>query len=197
MFVDTNEGDQLFPSLVEGLWTLWICVTTANYPDVMMPGYNDNRWVAIYFVSFMVITFFFLMNIILAAVVNEYDSNVDERRTRQAEYARTCLQKAYRLLTQQEADNRALKSESGEALAQSTVESGSPTHDARSNNSPREQIDKKTVMDLFEILNSGRSLFSFLCDFCSLCCVEKLSHLVSILPPLARLTDFPEFRCTS
>ena len=36
MFVDSDEGDLHFPSLVEGLWTLWICVTTANYPDVMV-----------------------------------------------------------------------------------------------------------------------------------------------------------------
>lgn len=175
MFVDTNEGDQLFPNLVEGLWTLWICVTTANYPDVMMPGYNDNRWVAIYFVSFMIITFFFLMNIILAAVVNEYDSNVDERRTRQAEYARTCLQKAYRLLTQEEAVDRALKKGPGEAVAQSTLKNGSASHGAGSNVSPREQIDKKTVMDLFEILNSGGSLFSVLLHSCELCSVKPLT----------------------
>ena len=34
MFVDTDEGDQHFPNLIEAWWTLWICVTTANYPDV-------------------------------------------------------------------------------------------------------------------------------------------------------------------
>lgn len=45
MFVDSDEGNLLFPNLIEAMWTLWICVTTANYPDVMMPGYNENRWV--------------------------------------------------------------------------------------------------------------------------------------------------------
>lgn len=34
MFVDTEEGDQHFPNLIEAWWTLWICITTANYPDV-------------------------------------------------------------------------------------------------------------------------------------------------------------------
>ena len=179
MFVDTNEGDQLFPSLVEGLWTLWICVTTANYPDVMMPGYNDNRWVALYFVSFMVITFFFLMNIILATVVNEYDSNVDERRTRQAEYARTCLQKAYNLLTQQETHDRAQKKE-GDATEPAIASDSTTQGGSWDNSSQHEQIEKKTVMDLFEILNAGgfwramiilvaRGLFSL-----GLCCVPSL-----------------------
>ena len=34
MFVDTPQGDEQFPNLIEAWWTLWICVTTANYPDV-------------------------------------------------------------------------------------------------------------------------------------------------------------------
>lgn len=50
--------------------TLWICVTTANYPDVMMPSYNESRLTALYFISFMVISFFYLMNLILAVTVN-------------------------------------------------------------------------------------------------------------------------------
>lgn len=50
--------------------TLWICVTTANYPDVMMSSYNKNRVTALYFISFMVISFFYLMNLVLAVTVN-------------------------------------------------------------------------------------------------------------------------------
>jgi len=34
MFVDTAEGDNHFSNIFEAWWTLWICVTTANYPDV-------------------------------------------------------------------------------------------------------------------------------------------------------------------
>ena len=51
--------------------TLFICITTANYPDVMMPSYNESRFVpALYFVSFMSISFFYLMNLILAIAVD-------------------------------------------------------------------------------------------------------------------------------
>ena len=34
MFVDTPQGDEAFPNLIDAWWTLWICITTANYPDV-------------------------------------------------------------------------------------------------------------------------------------------------------------------
>jgi two pore calcium channel protein, plant len=136
MFVDTPEGKQLFPNLIEGVWTLWICVTTANYPDVMMPGYNENRWVALYFVTFMIISFFFLMNVILASVVNEYDTAVVEHRREHADRSTANLKKAYRLLTLQE---------------QGAKLSDDCTRSIKS--SATEGIDRKTVMDLFSMLN--------------------------------------------
>jgi len=71
LFFDSEQGANGFPNLLEGVWTLWICVTTANYPDVMMSSYNDNRLVsASYFISFMIISFFYLMNLVLAVTVN-------------------------------------------------------------------------------------------------------------------------------
>jgi len=106
-----------------------------------MPGYNENRWVAIYFISFMTITFFFLMNVILAAVVNEYDTNVQERRQCNTDFSIDSLKKAYQLLTKEEEEQRM---EETAALNDSTS----------SSRSQREQIDKKTVMTLFEILNT-------------------------------------------
>jgi len=87
-----------FGNLVEAMWTLWICVTTANYQDVMMPAYNENRWAAVYFVSFMLISFFFLMNVILASVVNEYDSAKEARRTKRIMLRNDNLKKAFGLM---------------------------------------------------------------------------------------------------
>lgn len=98
MFVDSDEGNLLFPDLIEAMWTLWICVTTANYPDVMMPGYNQNRWVALYFVTFMTISFFFLMNLVLAQVINEYDSAVESHRKQHIAQSRQNLDGAFELL---------------------------------------------------------------------------------------------------
>lgn len=129
MFVDTEEGRQMFPNFIEALWTLWTSITTANYPDVMMPGYNHNRWVALYFVSFMILTFFFLTNVILAMVVNEYDSALDKHRIEHASQANRNLRQAYRLLS---------------AMYRENNTSLSPDKD---------MIDRRTVMDLFTILN--------------------------------------------
>ena len=66
-FYETREGEESFSNLWEGMWTLYIMATTANYPDVMMPAYNDNRLVSLYFIVFMIFSFFFMMNLILAS----------------------------------------------------------------------------------------------------------------------------------
>lgn len=132
VFVDSPEGDQLFPTLLEGLWTLWKCVTTANYPDVMMPGYNQNRFVALYFVSFMILSFFFLMNVILATVCNEYDTSVSEHRVESAKISSTNLKIAFSLLVRQEK----------ESIDRDVFMGKSET------------IERETVLDLLSILNN-------------------------------------------
>ena len=97
-FYGTPEAEQHFPNLIDGMWTLWIAVTTANYPDVMMPAYNRNRLAALYFVVFMAITFFFLMNVILASVVNAYDNELDRRRIVSKETSQKDLHEAFDLI---------------------------------------------------------------------------------------------------
>eukprot|EP00986_Skeletonema_menzelii_P003903 scaffold1275_cov154-Skeletonema_menzelii.AAC.4 len=79
MFVDTAQG-RAFPNLLEGMWTLWISVTTANYPDVSMDSYNENRLVAIFWVSFMSVSFFYIMNLILAVCAQQYDKSINDRK---------------------------------------------------------------------------------------------------------------------
>lgn len=98
MFYDMDEGRESFSNLIESLWTLWICVTTANYPDVMMPAYNQNRFVAIYFVIFMIFTFFFFANLIQASVVNTYDDVMTKRRKDRRKVEDAKLTEAFQLM---------------------------------------------------------------------------------------------------
>lgn len=98
LFAGSPQGEQDFPNFIEGCWTLWICITTANYPDVMMTSFNASRFSAIYFVSFMLISFFFLMNLILAAVVEGYDSTTSQRKKEETMQKDTNISKAFQLM---------------------------------------------------------------------------------------------------
>jgi len=98
-FYNTKEGVQHFDNYVDGVWTLFTSMTTVIYPDVMMAGYNDNRFVAIYFITYMMLTFFFFQNVILGIITNEYTSShelrEDELETSRMQY----IKQAFNLLT--------------------------------------------------------------------------------------------------
>lgn len=98
LFYDTPQGQAGFSSWVESLWTLWICITTANYPDVMMPSYNQNRFAGIYFVVFMIVSFFFFSNLILASIVNSYDDEMKQRKDNRKSYEEAKLTEAFQIM---------------------------------------------------------------------------------------------------
>jgi len=51
---------------------LFLLAGSVNFPDVMQQAFNRNAWVALYFVSFLVLGHFFLMNLLLAATYWHY-----------------------------------------------------------------------------------------------------------------------------
>ena len=57
-----------WPSFLELLGAF--AVAQANYPDVMMSGYNENRFYGLYFVLFKVLMVFIMQNLLLSVVAN-------------------------------------------------------------------------------------------------------------------------------
>jgi len=69
-------GGEYFPNFGESYWDLYVLVTTANNPDIMMPAYNANPWLSIFFIVFIVICLYIFMSIFLAVVYNNYRWNL-------------------------------------------------------------------------------------------------------------------------
>ena len=63
-----NYFDTIWTSMMH-LFTL---LTTANYPDVMMPMYDCSQWSAIFFVLFITVGLYFLLSLILAVVYTHF-----------------------------------------------------------------------------------------------------------------------------
>lgn len=49
-----------------------ILLTTANFPDIMLPAYNVSYFWSIYFVSFLILGLYALLNLLLAQVFNSF-----------------------------------------------------------------------------------------------------------------------------
>ncbi len=58
-----DGGDNSFRTLPAALLSLTVLLTPANFPDVMLPAYNDARGSCIFFVLFLMAGLFFMMNL--------------------------------------------------------------------------------------------------------------------------------------
>ncbi|KAK8737310.1 hypothetical protein OTU49_004433, partial [Cherax quadricarinatus] len=90
---------------------LYVLVTTANNPDIMMPAFDDSAYYVIFFVAFLVICFFIYMNIILAVIYNNYRKHLKNEVRKTVFSKRQQLSKAFEIL--------AIKSEGQKVITRS------------------------------------------------------------------------------
>ena len=94
----TSEGRTIFRNFQEGVWQLYIAATTANFPDVMQRAYDASRVTVLFFLSYMIICLFCLMNLALAVVSDAYSKSMAARRKVASQNRKANLRLAYSLL---------------------------------------------------------------------------------------------------
>lgn len=77
LFRGTQQGEAYFSSLVESIWSLFILLTTANFPDVMLPAYTLNKGYSLFFITYLIIGLYFLLNLVLAIYYSNYKTRVE------------------------------------------------------------------------------------------------------------------------
>ncbi|GMI43545.1 hypothetical protein TrCOL_g2384 [Triparma columacea] len=94
----SEEGNASFSDFPNAMWNLWVLLTTANFPNVMMPAYSENRATFLYFSSFLLIAYYFMMNLLLAAIYSDYDKFMKAKRERVEQNQKANLEEAFALL---------------------------------------------------------------------------------------------------
>lgn len=97
-FQGTTEGRLYFPNLGESVLSLFILLTTANFPDIMMPGYSQSRITALFFIAFLVAGVFFFMNLVLATIYHNYRKQCEANMTLFRQRRQEALDVAFQLL---------------------------------------------------------------------------------------------------
>ncbi|XP_021017753.1 two pore calcium channel protein 1 isoform X2 [Mus caroli] len=97
----TNPSDPYFSTLENSIVNLFVLLTTANFPDVMMPSYSRNPWSCVFFIVYLSIELYFIMNLLLAVVFDTFNDIEKHKFKSLLLHKRTAIQHAYGLLANQ------------------------------------------------------------------------------------------------
>ena len=78
IFEGTTTGFASFSSLGESYYQLVILITTSNFPDIMLYAYNTSTWYTLYFIVFVLFGVFFLLNVLLGVIFENYKKATEE-----------------------------------------------------------------------------------------------------------------------
>ncbi|XP_011298862.1 two pore calcium channel protein 1-like isoform X1 [Fopius arisanus] len=93
-----SEGNRNFGTLQDSFVSLFVLLTTANFPDVMMPSYSRSKWYAIYFVTYLCTMLYVMMNLMLAVVNETFTSAERDKFKKLFLHKRRACQHAFKLL---------------------------------------------------------------------------------------------------
>ena len=66
------ESQKYFGNIFDALTSLLVLLTTANHPDVMIPIYQFNRFSSLYFILFLGLGAFIILNLLIAVTYNQF-----------------------------------------------------------------------------------------------------------------------------
>jgi len=79
-----NMGMTTFPTLNSTMYSLIVLITTCNFPDVMLPAYDQYFWNSLYFISFMIVGFYLILNLLLANIFSVYQRRLGQKTDERA-----------------------------------------------------------------------------------------------------------------
>mgnify|MGYP006099096583 CR=1 FL=1 len=88
LFLGTLEGVQYFKDFPNSMWNLFVLTTTANFPDIMLPAYQRSGYYCAFFVLYLIINLFLLMNLLLAIFYSNFVSRFEGKITLREEKRR-------------------------------------------------------------------------------------------------------------
>eukprot|EP01012_Entosiphon_sulcatum_P048453 TRINITY_DN6693_c0_g1_i1.p1 TRINITY_DN6693_c0_g1~~TRINITY_DN6693_c0_g1_i1.p1 ORF type:complete len:776 (+),score=86.95 TRINITY_DN6693_c0_g1_i1:42-2330(+) len=106
----------LFDTLPHALHSLFILLTTANNPDVWMPAYHAHRLFCLFFISWLGVSLYLLLSLVLASVYNRYRSGLQADYLMFHQQRQRCLGRVFDLLVldaESPSNSPVLKTKSG------------------------------------------------------------------------------------
>ncbi|XP_028167785.1 two pore calcium channel protein 1-like, partial [Ostrinia furnacalis] len=92
-----------FKTISDSFVSMFVLLTTANFPDVMMPSYAKSKWYALFFILYIITVLYVLMNLMLAVVYETFTRIEREKCRALLLHRRRAARHAFRLLVSRRA----------------------------------------------------------------------------------------------
>ncbi|XP_026313450.1 two pore calcium channel protein 1-like isoform X2 [Hyposmocoma kahamanoa] len=92
-----------FKTISDSFVSMFVLLTTANFPDVMMPSYAKSKWYALFFILYIITVLYVLMNLMLAVVYEAFTRIEREKCRALLRHRRAAARHAFRLLVSRRA----------------------------------------------------------------------------------------------
>lgn len=98
---DDDADNYYFHNFSESVWSVFTAITSTSYPNQIMPAYREWRDVCLYFVSFITIGSFGLLNMIIVIVLVEFQRGTQLLTDSQRITRQILLMRAFEVLDKQ------------------------------------------------------------------------------------------------
>ncbi|XP_006156692.1 two pore calcium channel protein 1-like [Tupaia chinensis] len=153
----TAEGSPYFENILEIAFELYVLVTTANSPDVMMPAYDLNSWNSLYFITYIIINTYIFMSVFLAVVYNNYRKHLKNEIRKLAYLKRHKMIEAFNILKVKVGTEFVVTEDVWKRLAKVVVPDISSSHLELllriSDEGQKGHVDKTNFLRLADLLN--------------------------------------------
>lgn len=106
LFKSTTDVHNHFDTLFNSFVNMFVLLTTANFPDIMMPAYSKSKWYSLFFISYLCIVLYLLMNLMLAVVYETFTSIERDKFRKLLLHKRQACKNAFKLLLTKENPNQ-------------------------------------------------------------------------------------------
>ena len=77
LFESQSEGIMLFNNFSNSYWEMFVCLTTENYPDVMLLATAENAAYSLFFILFILFGVFFLTSVLLPVIFDNFKNQME------------------------------------------------------------------------------------------------------------------------
>ncbi|KAG8123127.1 hypothetical protein E2320_018528 [Naja naja] len=153
----TLEGLPYFTNYLEVVFDMYVLVTTANSPDIMMPAYDFSWWYSLFFIIYVIINTYIFMSVFLAVVYNNYRKHLKNEIRKLAYMKRHKMIEAFNLLKVKEKDEFVIQQDKWKILVKMVAPHISASHRELllriSDEEQKGYVDKKSFVRLADLLN--------------------------------------------